>query len=1053
MQNNNIGIIIFITLCILTILGSLFLFSRYSISKDLGFTLVFASLLLVICIVLYVYMSNTSSIHPSGTKYSCVNGKCVKDSKGQYASHDDCVKNCKSPTPGTKYSCVNGKCVQDPNGQYTSHDDCVNNCNPPSPVTKYSCTARGMCVQDPNGQYASHDDCVNNCNPSPQSLSISSDTLKQKIRSNPFDAVNIYTSSKIPKTGALLNYTSIEYDPFNYPLDANSASGPILDGINKWFTATLSQCSSGDFVIINGDFISMDTNTKKTLVSKCNAGVNVILVVDRWEVSGYPLLSSKTEKEWSPKIDSNSGCISAGSCNKTQSSDKYPYGCPDGSPGSGNSYCTNTNDVIIQLKECKNFYLLDEAATKLNTQTGTSRNSPWHNHRHVSTFYLPSKNTGSVFKGSWNFTGGSDPQNSIPGQKESGFVVTADISSDIIQTDIIWNYYWLASMSVFCPASLAPPETFTVPGKNSSLIFNKMLKLVTGSNIDKDHDQLLFPKYGSTVELYSITQQYDAIHQKNTTYIGADANAVLSIGFAPPPGPPRDKKGIPNPTPWEGSGTSTMLERKINDGSQSQSTSFKDAWNKLSCISNTMQFLYPYTPVYDKNPAPPDSWKVPTGSKALNCGNATVEYFSSDAREDAREDAPGNIGDTCSKDSDCDTDGLYCNQGYCVFTGDTRCSTPSCKACGPPKSKLKSAVCKVAKNAPPGCYSIPVSGCEPDSSGNITCSEKCPCYTCSKSCPVAATPNDISGVCLIKDQDGNQVPSNKCYKLNGKNYDCAARVPWGPGGLWLGGLLYKFWKDAGDNSDNKSVYVSMYSSFDDAGEGCIFNCDTGITGGTSAWDATTLTSSQYNYPGVNSIDSGTWYSKADPNSVQNVVDFLTKNGSVYLLRGQWANLSTNASSGGAFRKFKDLGKDRYNAKLFLAQQKQVTKTGKDGTVTTTVDSKGNPLHTTNSQRNHSKVYISKDSIASCSGHPYNGGVQDWGGINEILLVEKCPNACKPVRSNWEEEFKYGEELVNAATFPWASDWSQEPKSNNPAATKLTNVSWSSGSKTGGLIQI
>jgi hypothetical protein len=637
------------------------------------------------------------------------------------------------------------------------------------------------------------------------------------------------------------------------------------------------------------------------------------------------------------------------------------------------------------------------------------------------------------------------------------------MSSDIIQTDIIWNYYWLASMSVFCPASLAPPEKFTDPGQSSSLIFNKMLKLVTGSNVDKDHDQLTFPTYGTPVELYSITQQ------NNKTYIGADPNAVLSIGFAPPPGPPRDKQGLPNPTPWEGSGSS-MLERKINDGYNTP-TKFKDAWNKLSCLSNTMQFLYPYTPVYDKNPAPPDSWKVPTGSKALNCGSATVEYFSSDARrgsfsqrralldESSRGDSSGNIGDTCSKDSDCSADGSYCSQGYCVFNGDTRCT--NCQACGLPKSRPKSLVCAVGgenwpqKQPPPhpGCYSMPVNGCEPDKDGNITCSDKCPCYTCSQppaTCPVLNDPSDVSGVCFVKDQNGNPIPSNNCYKLNGKNYDCAARVPWGPGGLWLGGLMYKFWKDAGDDSDNKSVYVSMYSSFDDAGEGCIFNCMLGNTGGNSAWGLDTITSSQYNYPGVNAIDSGNWYSKADSNSVQDVVDFLTKNGSVYLLRGQWAGLTSDPSMG--FRKFKTAGKDRYNVKLSLAQKQQVTKNGEHGTVTTNVDDQGNPVNI-DSQRNHSKVYISKDSIASCSGHPYNGGVQDWGGINEVLLVEKCPNACKPVRSNWEQEFKYGEELVNASTFPWGSNWSQEPKANNPVATKLTNVSWSAGSKTGGLVQI
>lgn len=416
------------------------------------------------------------------------------------------------------------------------------------------------------------------------------------------------------------------------------------------------------------------------------------------------------------------------------------------------------------------------------------------------------------------------------------------------------------------------------------------------------------------------------------------------------------------------------------------------------------------------------------------------------------------VGDVCKKSEDCKGDMFGCSGGYCVFAGDTQCT--NCDACGLPGTRGKPEVCKVGgKNWPniptgsaPGCYSIPKDGCKPDENGNVKCSSDCPCYTCSappKTCPVAEDPTDISSICLVGAEDNTPIPSNKCYNLDGKNYDCAARVPWGPGGLWIGGLMYKFWKDAGESPSNKSIYVSMYSSFDDAGTGCIMNCNDGSTGGNSAWSEGVTTSSQYVGSNRGAIDSTYWYSKADSNSVQNVIDFLNKQGSVHLLRGQWSNLGTDE----AFTTFKNIGKDSYQVKLFLAQKKQITKDGGNGTVTTKTSKDGNPDNVQFSQRNHSKVYISKDSIASCSGHPYNGGIQDWGGINEVMLVENCPNACRPVRSNWEMEFKYGEELKNASTFPWASGWANQKLAVPPKDTSMVVTEWSSGSKKGGMVKV
>ena len=87
------------------------------------------------------------------------------------------------------------------------------------------------------------------------------------------------------------------------------------------------------------------------------ASEDVLLVVDRWEISGYPLLSSKKGQSWSPNLDSNNGCISSGPCSKSSQSNKYPYGCADGTPGYNNNYCRDTNDVISILKDCNNFYI------------------------------------------------------------------------------------------------------------------------------------------------------------------------------------------------------------------------------------------------------------------------------------------------------------------------------------------------------------------------------------------------------------------------------------------------------------------------------------------------------------------------------------------------------------------------------------------------------------------------------------------------------------------------------------------------------------------------
>jgi hypothetical protein len=75
------------------------------------------------------------------TRYSCVNGQCVPDPNGAYASLSACLEACRvpppPPPPPTRYSCINGQCVPDPNGTYASLGACVEACRrlpPPQPV-------------------------------------------------------------------------------------------------------------------------------------------------------------------------------------------------------------------------------------------------------------------------------------------------------------------------------------------------------------------------------------------------------------------------------------------------------------------------------------------------------------------------------------------------------------------------------------------------------------------------------------------------------------------------------------------------------------------------------------------------------------------------------------------------------------------------------------------------------------------------------------------------------------------------------------------------------
>lgn len=756
----------------------------------------------------------------------------------------------------------------------------------------------------------------------------------------------------------LIHYVSVEYDSTRWE-DVFTSGTPVIQDVLYWFSKTLDQCSAGDCLIINGDFLSIDYGALRTISDKINEGMRFILVVDRWEVSGVPLYGSVEGQPWSPSQIGGNGCPTCDSNGCDEGTNDFPYACCGSVAGSAKGqYCNDMNNVIRTIRQwtqngkyASNFSIFDAATTKVSGMS-SSRQAPLHNHRHMTTFYMPSKNAASVFKGSWNFTSGVPSDDvTVPGQKESGLVITAALDNAVIQADLAINYYWLTTLAVYVQGQVSAPATFTAPGPVAPM-FVYLLGMIAPRYIDSANDVITFEPYGKTYEVYGF------VRSGSNIYVSADPAAKLSLGVSPPPASAAPwSPALPNPTPWEGA-ASTMLDRVLNDGGYS-SAPFKTMWPSISCVSNTNQFLYPYVSTYSNNPVLAQKWRVPLNSRAPHCSSSPT----------------GTVVKT--------------RNGVRPSLGTNTC--------------------------------IPVT---------VQSGVGAACFT----------PVETKGV-------SNLIPNGSCYNIDGTDYECSARIPWAPGANWIGGLMYKFWKDAGTNA-NRSVYVNMYSSMVDSGTGCILNCGQGYSGGQSAWNSSLLTSSQYKFDKAGAIDSRYWYSQADSNSVQNVLDFLAVKGAeLSIIAGQWSNI--NPGVNGALSMYKNkaaAAESVFNYGLYHAQKFQTTSSGTEpGASKTTLDKDGNPSSGNNWERNHTKCYLSKDSILSSSGHPYNGGVLDWAGINECVLIENCPNLCKPLRVNFEQEYRYSNTVRSASTFPWGNAWAGMDLATPINDTVLNNNGWGAGS--------
>ena len=105
------------------------------------------------------------STPPSPICYECDgNGNCIGPGwamgPNSFNSQNDCQN---SPTcqPPTDWECVNGQCVQQVGGQYATQQDCQQFC--PPPPNMWECDTNNGCSQTPTGTYNSQSQCETAC--------------------------------------------------------------------------------------------------------------------------------------------------------------------------------------------------------------------------------------------------------------------------------------------------------------------------------------------------------------------------------------------------------------------------------------------------------------------------------------------------------------------------------------------------------------------------------------------------------------------------------------------------------------------------------------------------------------------------------------------------------------------------------------------------------------------------------------------------------------------------------------------------------------------------
>jgi hypothetical protein len=221
-------------------------------------------------------------------------------------------------------------------------------------------------------------------------------------------------------------FVDLEFNCLACPYGNKTAPGMLTSHIT-WVYQAVSTLEKGDVCMFGGDFQFFDSNPHnpyypggflKALMDAMSRGATVIHIIDRFYVGGR---------------DKNGNCW--GCKNKGK-----PYGC-DAESTKGSLY----GKYICEIENYYASYLSYHYPNNYVVYDIPNQQPSPHSHLKVISFYMPSSNRCSVFKGSWNIATG--PYGAM--MKETGFGFTAALNSEFGKTHLFRDYWLLKVLENF----------------------------------------------------------------------------------------------------------------------------------------------------------------------------------------------------------------------------------------------------------------------------------------------------------------------------------------------------------------------------------------------------------------------------------------------------------------------------------------------------------------------------------------------------------------------------------------------------------------------------
>jgi hypothetical protein len=348
--------------------------------------------------------------------------------------------------------------------------------------------------------------------------------IRKDIFSSPY---NFTQTDKLEDGEVLAQYIVSEYNPYDFSKKMVNTSDFVNDILDKFG-------EDGDILILSSDFYTFGDNWGGTIKDKIEDAKNnnkqlyIVIYVDRWEVSG------DSRDKSCPK------CCKDG---EIAPDCKYENKDPECAPrersvdekGRRNT-CMSVQDFLndVNYNDNKDYFIVIDQPLQINNSDSTSRDAPFHNHRHAVCYFSITNNICATFKGSWNLTPGESTDEYLnTGQRESGIALYGKFTQDFFKSEFIQNINWVNIMIGFNVVEY------------SEDLMNYLLGICKKLGIVLDqYNRPLYPKSPDIVTMYWSFIDYSSAENYGKSVIGVDRNVRLSTGISPPSTFDKNFKGV-----------------------------------------------------------------------------------------------------------------------------------------------------------------------------------------------------------------------------------------------------------------------------------------------------------------------------------------------------------------------------------------------------------------------------------------------------------------------------------------------------------------------------